>query len=109
MLGIGPHQVFVDTNVFFSRTLRDWLGLLYTIPESPPFQVYWSEDVLAETIYRLRRKHPDWSGGQLTMIHDRIARTFEVGRVDQYSIDPAWTGNDPYDYDAHGHAAAKMT
>ena len=66
MLGVGPHGVFVDANVLYSRTLRDWLGLLYTLPEYPLFQVYWSEDVLAETLYNLRRSHPEWPGVRLS-------------------------------------------
>lgn len=56
---LGPHGVLVDANVLYSKTLGDWLGLLYTIPEIPPFQVFWTEDVLAEAIYHLRRNHPD--------------------------------------------------
>ncbi|MBO3089433.1 hypothetical protein [Cellulomonas dongxiuzhuiae] len=44
--------------MWFSRTLRDWLGMLYTVPESPPFVVHWTEDALAELIYHLRKKNP---------------------------------------------------
>ncbi len=105
MIGIGPHGVFVDANVLYSRTLRDWLGLLYTIPDVPPFQVFWTEDVLAETIYHLRRSHLDWSGGRLSAIRDRIAGTFEAGRVADFPIDAGWSGQDPND--AHVHSAAR--
>lgn len=38
----GPQRVFVDANVWYSRTLRDWLGMLYTTPDTPPFVVCWS-------------------------------------------------------------------
>ena len=46
----GAASVFVDANVWYSRTRRDWLGMLYTVPEVPAFQVHWTEDVLAELL-----------------------------------------------------------
>lgn len=81
------HQVvFVDANVWFSRTLRDWIGMLYTTPDEPPFEIRWTEDVLAEVLYHLRRKHPDWDGNRITGIRDRSAGTFEVGRVADFTV-----------------------
>lgn len=100
----GGQVVFVDANVWFSRTLRDWIGMLYTSPDSAPFEVRWTEDVLAEVLYHLRRKHPDWDGGRITGIRDRIARTFEVGRVDDFHVGDDYMGKDAFD--AHVHAAA---
>jgi len=55
--------------------------MLYTIPEVPPFQVHWTEDVMAEVLHSLRKAHPDWDGRRLTGIRDRLAGTFEAGRV----------------------------
>lgn len=49
-------------------------------------------------------KHPDWDGGQITGIRDRIARTFEVGRVDDFQVGDDYKGKDALD--AHIHAAA---
>lgn len=95
--------MFVDADVFYSRTLRDWLGMLYATPDAPPFIVCWTEDVLAETIYRLRRAHPDWDGARISRMRDAIAGSFEGGRVDAYSPG-AYPGADPND--AHVHAAA---
>lgn len=66
--------------------------------------VYWTEDVLAETIYHLRRSHPDWDGAKTTSIRDLIARTFEGGRVDDFKIDDSFPGSDTND--RHVHAAA---
>lgn len=103
MQRIGPVSVFVDANVWFSRTLRDWLGLLYVLPDEPPFVVHWSEDVLAELLYHLRRTHPSWPGDRISGIRDRLAGTFEAGRVDAYEIDSTYRGRDPGD--AHVHAA----
>lgn len=97
--------MFVDANLLYSRTLRDWLGLLSTREEiEPPFQVYWSEDVLAEAIYRLRRDNPTWDGQKIATIRDRIAQTFPDGRVVEFEIDSDTGLADPFD--AHVHAAA---
>jgi len=102
--GIGPYAVFVDANVWYSRTLRDWFGTLYTTPDNPPFVVHWTEDVLAELLYHLRKEHPDWPGGRITAIRDRMAQTFEAGRVTEFTVDGSYRGRDHGD--AHVHAAA---
>lgn len=102
--GVGPYRVFVDANIWYSRTLRDWFGMLYTTPDSPPFVVHWTEDVLAELIFHLRKEHPDWSGARITTIRDRMAGTFEAGRVDDFTVDKSYVGKDAHD--AHVHAAA---
>lgn len=98
-------RVFVDANVLYSKTLRDWVGLLYTDEErAAPFEVYWSEDVLAEAMYHLRKDHPEWDGAKFAVMRDRIAQTFEVGRVTDYEVDGSYRGADRHD--AHVHAAA---
>lgn len=104
MQGTGPTAVLVDANVWYSRTLRDWLGMLYTTPDTPPFVVHWSEDILAELIYHLRKQHPEWSGARVSGIRERLAGTFEAGRVDDFEIDATYRGPDPGD--GHVHAAA---
>ena len=91
----GPMVVFVDANVWYSRTLRDWVGRLYTLPETPPFEVRWTEDVMAEVLYSLRRKHPAWDGGRITRIRDLLQPTFEVGRVESFPMDERYQGKDP--------------
>lgn len=96
--------VFMDANVWFSRTLRDWIAMLYVTPASPPYDVRWSEDVLAEVLHSLRRQHAEWPGERITGIRDKLASTFENGRVEVYPMDPSYPGNDPFD--AHVHAAA---
>ncbi|MGW5703819.1 PIN domain-containing protein [Amycolatopsis japonica] len=96
--------MFVDANVLFSRTLRDWLALLQLSAPGEIYMVYWTEDVLAEAIYHLRKKHPTWDGVKITQIRDRIASVFEDGRVDDFTIDGSFPGDD-HD-DQHVHAAA---
>lgn len=104
MYGPANQVVFVDANVWFSRTLRDWIGMLYVTPATAPFEVRWTEDVLAEVIHSLRRQHPDWDGRRITKVRDHIARTFEVGRVEDFVVGSDYQGRDPLD--AHVHAAA---
>lgn len=95
--------VLVDANVLFSRTLRDWLSLLRNQTEGGMFVVYATEDVLAETIYRYRRQHPNVSGQQITRIRDLIVAQLD-DRVTEYVIDGSFPGADQND--AHVHAAA---
>lgn len=95
--------MFVDANVWFTRTLRDWIGLLSTVDELPPFEVRWTEDVLAELLYHLRRLHPEWDGKRTSGIRDILTEVFEDGRVSDFTIDESYQGPDPLD--AHVHAA----
>jgi predicted nucleic acid-binding protein len=104
LLRVAPTRVFVDANVLYSRTLRDWLALLRLRSSGEIYTVYWSEDVLAEAIYRLRRNHPEWDGRTITRIRDLIAKTFEGGRVDDFVVDGSFPAKDADDQ--HVHAAA---
>lgn len=99
------NRVFLDSNVIFSRTLRDWFGLLTTTGEgAPPFQVYWSDDVIAEAMYHVRRENPAWEGGQIASIGEKIRAMWADGRVRDFVVDDSYAGQDPHD--AHVHAAA---
>lgn len=98
------HVVLVDSNVLYSRTLRDWLALLYLDGEGGLFLVAWTEDILTEAMYHLRRKNPHWSGERTARIRERITETFADGRVVDFQIDGTFQGRDPHD--AHVHAAA---
>ncbi len=104
MATLGPSRVFVDSNVLYSRTLRDWLCLLTLANDRPHFLICWSEDVLAEVIYHLRRKHPQWSGRRIQKIRDSIVGALEGGLVHEFDVDETFDGRDPHD--AHVHAAA---
>ncbi len=96
-----PTRVLVDANVLFSRTLRDWLVLIEL--EGGPYKVCWTEDIMAEVVYRLRRQHPTWDGRTITGVRDRIVRALEGGRIEEYAVDGSFDG-DPDDQ--HVHAAA---
>jgi predicted nucleic acid-binding protein len=97
------NRILVDANVLFSRTLRDWLFLLRNETEGQIYTVAATEDVIAETIYRYRRRHPGAPGQLITAIHDRIVEQLDE-RITDYVIDGSFPGNDVND--AHIHAAA---
>jgi len=95
--------VLVDANVLYSRVLRDWLFLLKDETGGDMFTVHATEDILAETIYRLRRNHPDAPGSLTSRIQDRIRSNLDE-RVSDYTVDGSYPGTDKDD--AHVHAAA---
>ncbi|MGM0386027.1 MAG: PIN domain-containing protein, partial [Actinomycetota bacterium] len=94
--------VLVDANVLFSRTLRDWIAIVYL--EGELFDVKWTEDILAEVLYNLRKRYPDMPGRTISVLRERIEETFVNGRVEDFHIDGSFTGSDLHD--AHVHAAA---
>lgn len=103
MYGQGQHIVLVDANVFYSRTLRDWVMLLALIgPES--YQIRYTEDILVETLYHLRKNHPNLHSAAIEDVREKIESAFEGCKVVGYPIDPGFLGADPHD--AHVHSAA---
>lgn len=97
-------RILADSNVLYSKCLRDWLGVLVTREIPAGFVVYWTEEIVADVIKHLRRNHPNWDGRRTVQIRDRIARTFWNGRVEDFVVDGSYRGKDPED--AHVHAAA---
>ena len=94
--------LFVDANVLYSRTLRDWLFLL-RFADPDRLTVFTSEDVLAETVYRYRRNHPDAPGRLIAAIRSTIVNSLS-DIVTDYQIDGSFLGGDIDD--RHVHAAA---
>lgn len=97
-------RALVDANVLYSRTLRDWLIMLQLESGGGLYSLCWTEDILAETMYRYRRNHPAVDGGVITTIRDHVAGSLEGGRIDDFVIDGSFPGSDPHDQ--HVHAAA---
>ncbi|ACU34047.1 PIN domain-containing protein [Actinosynnema mirum] len=97
-------KVLADANVLYSRTLLDWFGLLQGSDEQQVYHAYWTEDLLAEALFHLRRDKPALDGGQISSIRDKIEKAFEGGRVDDFVIDDSFPGKDVND--RHVHAAA---
>ncbi|WP_234420145.1 PIN domain-containing protein [Rhodococcus ruber] len=99
-------NVLPDANVLYSRTLRDWICLLATRSGPPLFHLRWTEDILAELVYHLRKNHPHFSDRQIGGVRDKIVDIVaEHGRIAGYEIDPDLAYTD--EYDAHLHVAAE--
>lgn len=93
-----------DANVLFSKRLRDWLILLQLESRWGLYKLCWTEDIMAETIYRIRRANPTLDGGAITKIRDQIVESTRGGRIDDFAIDRSFLGSD--EHDQHVHAAA---
>ncbi|MFD7843458.1 hypothetical protein ACFV4K_11060 [Nocardia sp. NPDC059764] len=76
MVGGRVQRVLVDANILYSRTLRDWLSLLYLRGGHGMFQVFWTEDIMAETLYWLRKNNPHFSEAQIGGIRRLTIATF---------------------------------
>ena len=77
-------RVLIDANVIYSRTLLDWVSMLSVYGNM--YEVVWTEDVLAEARYHLRKNKPEISDGYLTARFDRIRELFPDGRIDGFEI-----------------------
>lgn len=66
------------------------------------FQLYTSEDVIAETVARLRDNNPRWDGAQTSRVRANIVQVFD-GVVEDFDGSVAYEGSDPNDF--HVHAA----
>ncbi|MGO3281094.1 MAG: PIN domain-containing protein [Brevibacterium aurantiacum] len=95
--------VFVDANVFYSKTLRDWLFLLRRETGGDMFTVASSNDVIAEVLYQIRRNNSDGPGHltsnpkeTMEASLDELVRDFPGGMV--------FPGDDAHD--THVYAAS---
>lgn len=95
--------VLVDANVLFSKTLRDWLFLLRDETKANMFTVYATEDIIAETLYSLRRERPTAPGHMTSRVSELIREQLD-DLVRDYEVDGSYPGSDKDD--AHVHAAA---
>ena len=97
-------RVFVDANILFSRTLRDWLFLLKLRSGGRMFTLGSTEDVLAEAIARLRDKRPDLPGRAISLLRAKLTDNLDE-LVDDFVIEPWMKQGDLGD--AHVRAAAQ--
>ena len=65
-------------------TLRDWLALLYLHGDSGAFQVLWTDDIMAEFHYHLRKNNPLLDDAQVGGIRRRLEAVFSTGRITDY-------------------------
>ena len=97
-----PTRVLLDANVLVSRTLRDAIFLIQI--ESPGmFATCWTEDILAETLYHLRRRNPQLDGRVVAAVRDKVSQVMSE-RIEGYPIleMPGLADRD----DRHVHSAA---
>lgn len=95
--------VFVDANVLYSKTLRDWLFLLRRETCGDMFTVASSNDVIAEVLYRIRRNNPDGPGHLTSNAKETIEASLDE-LVRDFPADMAFPGGDTHD--AHVYAAS---
>jgi hypothetical protein len=96
-------RVLPDANVWYSKTLRDWLLLIEV--SGGPYTTCWTEDILAEALYHLRRRHPDWDGARIADVRDKVVRAAEGGRISDFVVTGEFPGSDRLD--RHVDAAAR--
>lgn len=104
MYGSGQHTVFVDANVLYSRTLRDWFCMIGTSAAGEVYQARWSEDVLTEALYHLRRQHPEWPSGKIEVVRTHLVTHLGHCKVTDFPVADSFLGSDPDDH--HVHSAA---
>jgi predicted nucleic acid-binding protein len=95
-------RVLVDANVLVSRTLRDWL-LMIQIEAPGMYATCYTEDLLAEAVYSIRRRNPAMPGEAVTAIADTIRRVMSE-RIESFSIQELAALRDMDDL--HVHSAA---
>ncbi|TGD38405.1 PIN domain-containing protein [Brevibacterium aurantiacum] len=97
-----PQRVFDDANIFYSRTLLDWLYYLRQANEGM-FQLHSTEDVFAEVLANMREKDPT-APGHVTRHRLELMQECIDEVIQDFAGDAEFTGTDSEDY--HVHAAA---
>ena len=98
-------KVLIDANILYSRTLRDWFAMLALRSGEPLFRLRWTEDIMCETLFHLRKENPFWDEEQIGGVRRRIEQLFgNSAQIKGYPIDADLPYTDPHD--AHLHAAA---
>ncbi|WP_028244586.1 hypothetical protein [Pseudoclavibacter soli] len=65
-------RVFVDANIFYSKTLRDWLFHLRQETGGTMFTIYSTEDVMSEVSYEKRRQFNEANGRVIVQLVDQM-------------------------------------
>jgi predicted nucleic acid-binding protein len=109
-----PLTAFLDANVIYSRCLRDWLILIALDSHYTAFRPRWSEAVLAEAFYHLRRKHPAAPERAIERWREQLDQHFPESKVTHWNPESVPPPADPNDHHvlaaAHaGHADILVT
>lgn len=70
-------RVFIDSNVLYSRTLRDWLFMLRLETQGGMFQIHTTWDVITEVGARLRDNHPKAPGTLVAKVVKKCQEHFD--------------------------------
>lgn len=101
--------VLPDSNILFSRTLRDWTFLLSRNARQVIYTVHTTPDILAETIAKIRDKNPLISGQNIALIESRIRESVSSVFSDYAPTQHDWVYDSISDSgDYHVHAAASQ-
>lgn len=103
---MGPQVAFIDANVIFSKTLRDWICLLRLETGGHLFVLHTSEEALTEAAYKLRKKMPDAPGDSIRSIIEHVRNAVD-DIVVSFPSGASFPGADKDD--RHIHAAAKAS
>jgi len=94
---MGPQKVFLDANILFSRTLRDWFFQLRLNSQGDLFTVATSEEAIVEVQSRLRKENPGLSGqvvsrfrNQVTDFCDEFASEYLVPEIREIADEQDW-------------------
>ncbi|AIT61962.1 PIN domain-containing protein [Corynebacterium doosanense] len=79
-------SVLVDANIWVSRTLSDWMFAFYRAGDTPLFDIQWTEDILTEARYRLRKNNPAAPSRPLDFRFDHIRNALKYQRIQGYDI-----------------------
>ncbi|WP_433732584.1 PIN domain-containing protein (plasmid) [Actinoplanes sp. CA-051413] len=99
-----PLTVFLDANVLYSRCLRDWLVMMALDSGYTAFDLRWSEAVLAEAFYHLRRNYPDAPERRIERWREKMDENFPQAKVTHWDPQSVPRPADPNDH--HVLAAA---
>lgn len=101
----GATLIFLDANILYPRTLRDWFAQIALNSGPEGIELRWSEDVLAEWVYNRRKKNPGASDQEIGLWRKKLTDAFPEAVIRGYAIDPGLIeGKDKFD--AHVLAAA---
>jgi predicted nucleic acid-binding protein len=82
----------------YSRCLRDWLILMALDSEYTGYELRWSEAVLSEAFYHLRRDRPDASEQQVERWRDQMDENFPESKVTNWDPRSVPCPKDPNDH-----------
>lgn len=98
-------RVFLDANILFSRTLRDWIFLLRNETQGRMFTVATSEDAIVEAQNSFRKQNPEAPGRNVSHLRRKIVESCDEV-LEDYPGKTKGPILDKYDYHIHSASTA---